>query len=156
MICHLLHMLSSFLTHCLNHLSFFHVIPSLLIRPIFSFHSIIILSLFQILLLFHPHPLSSLHHLSASLLFANLIVSCCCSLLSFSVFHLPFPLPNTSLYSSKTKDRDGKMMCGCVCVHFHNTPPHSSFFKRDNWKEVFPKMGYPPLFKYLPSKQTDE
>lgn len=82
----------------LCHLSRSHVIPSLfpphLPPPIFS--------------------LLSLHHLSGFLLF--LICFCCCTLSSFSVFHLPFPLSGTSLYCSKTKDREGKIMMMCVSI----------------------------------------
>lgn len=89
--------------------------------PVFSFprhHPIP----FQILPLCHPPPLSAVPPTSLSP-----VVSCCCSLSSLSVFHLPFPLLNTSLYSSKTKDGQRKMMrvCACACAS-RPFPCHSS------------------------------
>lgn len=52
-----------------------------------------------------PLPISIFHNiiLSSPIFSVNQVVSCRCSLSSFSVFHLPFLLCNTSLYSSKTK-----------------------------------------------------
>lgn len=89
-----------------------------------------------------PPPLSAVPPTSLSP-----VVSCCCSLSSLSVFHLPFPLLNTSLYSSKTKDGERQMMCMCASACTSCPfPCHSS-------PRSVSKNG---ISKRLHSKQSDD
>ncbi len=144
--------LSHFLTHFLS-----FTIPSFLNSPhlpplIFFFLIIIILPLLLILLLCLHHTLSCP---------STIILLLLCSSPSLSLIFLrllsPFPLPDATLYSSKTKDRERKVMCVYVGVHLHITPPHASCFSQDIIeKECFQKRDFHPFSRSLRSKQSDE
>lgn len=103
-----------------------------------------------------PLPSLPLRFLSVSLLLVALIVSCCrCSLSSLFVFHLPFPsAQHVTLLLEDKRLKTGRWWC--VRVHLHINPLHSSPFTRDNWKEVFPRTGQPPVFKCRRSKQSEK
>lgn len=62
------------------------------------------------------------------------------------------PTRHSATWRQKTED----WRWWCVRVHLHINPLHSSPFTRDNWKEVFPRTGQPPVFKCRRSKQSEK
>ena len=142
-----------------SHLSCFHTIPSVnrLARlfsaaaspPLSSFPKTVILSLRR---LFSPASpptsfcLSSARRPHRLLLPLQPLIPLCLS--------SPFPFCPTR-HSATWRQKTETRRWWRVRVHLHINLLHSSPLTRDNWKEVFPKMGQPPVFKCWCSKQSE-
>lgn len=143
-----------------SHLSCFHTIPSVTrLARLFS------AATSPLLFPRHCHPLPPspppLSPVSPSDFFQSLSCSspssspaaAAVSHPSLSFISFSFcPTRHSATWRQKTED----WRWWCVRVHLHINPLHSSPFTRDNWKEVFPRTGQPPVFKCRRSKQSEK